>query len=776
MLPIGIRGRFGNYSHHELFLARQKQDFGAILTQIRAASPDEASSRLLSADQSQDRGGASQTAMELRRISTPLSRIDSSGSLSRQDASSSADLSGIDKIRELARLILDTDDVKRNLVASEFLALTEAEFQGILDEAAAILRRKEASYDRTHYDCPAAALVAFGVMGLIAMLGIFRSVYYAISMQHGNTEEAIIGDEKGNSNWMTILYCLALAFTSINTIQTRGCIHAYNSLVSRSKKIRELRNQFQEFCASIRGFRLRRGCRADTPCSISKESITRFFACAGLAGAAVGFAATAPYLDAWNTADAATRFNLGNMSLADSDEQMHGMVWFFNFSVSYVCGLTVPLVFMANVFSGLKRDVVELFGGARYRNERVQDTVHNLRALFARLLQDNNFERFAEDLIHQKYIGSPECMLMDYVSKIELDANALEVGGVTQDILEQHGLERTCLAVFCSEAKQIMDALPDREIDPAEALEVINDLRFDVSFRNKVLSELKFEDARYNDGWVRFTGGARTLARLGLGWLAMNTFFGTFSSSMIVRHYRHEAGIAENVALSCELFANKTITPFNSVRFHMGIASSAAQGIALGNAAMNTLDAGWIMFMMGYSSITTGTRMLPGLSATTAGGKIRGFLGKSCRLLPVLVPGAIGTALYVHAISLSCQNSNDVVTLMECPHLLDMPDSPIIRRYRGSCYTHMAYMASVLPMPLINDWDYILIRASSSLFRTATNKNANSNTEREIQSRQESVELQREAAPLTVATTDQEAAPLTVVTTDQQAGSSADRT
>ena len=431
---------------------------------------------------------------------------------------------------------------------------------------------------------------------------------------------------------------------------------------------------------------------------------------------------------------------------------------------------------MANIFSGLKQDVVELFGGARYRNERVQDIVHNLRALFARLLQDDNFERFAEDLIHQKYIGSPECMLMDYVSKIELDANALEVGGVTRDILDQHGLERTCLAVFCSEAKQIMDALPDREIDPAEALELINDLRFDVSFRNKVLSELKFEDARYHDRWVRFTGGARTLARLGLGWLAMNTFSGTFSSSMIVRHYRHEAGIAGNAALSCELFANKTITPFNSVRFHMGTASSAVHGIALGNAAMNTLDAGWIMFMMGYSSITTGTRILPGLSATTAGGKICGFLGKASRLLPALVPSTIGTALYVHGISLSCQNSNDVVTLMECPHLLDMPDSPFIHRYRGSCYMHMVYMASVLPLPLINDWNYILKQAGSSLFRAATNEDANSNTEREIQSRQESVELQREAAPLTVATTDQEAAPLTVVTTDQPAGSSADRT
>ena len=158
----------------------------------------------------------------------------------RQDTSSSADLSGVDKTRELVRLILGTDDIKRNLVASEFLALTEAEFQDILDEAAAILRSKKASHDRTLYDCSAAAPEIIGLVGWIAILGIFRSIYYAVSMQQGNTEEAIIGDEKGISNLMAILYCFALALTSINTIQVSGCIHACDSLVSRGKKIREL--------------------------------------------------------------------------------------------------------------------------------------------------------------------------------------------------------------------------------------------------------------------------------------------------------------------------------------------------------------------------------------------------------------------------------------------------------------------------------------------------------------------------------------------------------
>ena len=148
MFSIGIRGRFGNYDHRELSLARQRPDFGNILTRIRTTSPDETSNHLLSAEQSPDHGSTSHTALKSRQTGIPLSRLDSSGSPSRQGTSPSADLSGIDKTRKLVKLILDSDDIKRNLVASEFLELTEAEFQDILDEAAAILRDKTTLSDQ----------------------------------------------------------------------------------------------------------------------------------------------------------------------------------------------------------------------------------------------------------------------------------------------------------------------------------------------------------------------------------------------------------------------------------------------------------------------------------------------------------------------------------------------------------------------------------------------------------------------------------------------------
>ena len=671
MFSIGTRGRFGNYNHHGLALARQKQDFGNILTRVRAARSDETSSHLSVADELQDHDGTSQTALKSRQVGIPLSRLDSSESLSRQDIPSFADLSEIDRTRELVKLILDTDYIKRNLVASEFLMLTETEFQGILDDAAAILRDQETLYNRAIGIYSTTFLCA----ATIGLLPILFSTLYMFDALGAHCEHGTRDEETEQPALLPLIGTVAGVLGSIGVMQLGGYLNSPAALRRSGEKIRELRNQFREFCASIRESGLRRVCCTDTPCSISKESITRFFTYAGLAGAFVvgaGVIGASPCLEALNNSDGTVRVN-DRISLTLSGNCLLqpvqlGVRW-ASFLGTYVCNLGIPLIFMTSIFSGLKQDVMELFCGARYRNERVQNTAHNLRALLARLLQDHNTRKFVEDLMNQKYTGSPELMLMDYVSKMELDADALEMSGVTQDILDNHGLERTDLAVFCSTAKQIMDALPDRTMDIAEAMELINDLRFDVSFRNKVLSELKFEDARYSDGWVRFTGGARTLTRLGLGWLAMNTFFGTFSSRMIVRHYRHEARIAENATLSCALFANKTIIPFDTVRFHAGVASSAAHGVALSNAAMNTLDTGWIMLTMGCSGITTRKQVLPRLKAAIAGGKMLEFLDKTRRrtLIPALGLSAAGTALYAYTISLSCQTSNDVIMLRECP-------------------------------------------------------------------------------------------------------------
>ena len=767
MFSIGIRGRFGNYDHHELSLARQKQDFGNILTRIRTTRSDEASGRLLSADQSQDHGRTSQTALESRQAGIPLSRLDSSGSPSRQDTSSSAELSGIDKTRELVRLILDSDDIKRNLVASEFLTLTDAQFQDILDEAAAILRNRETLHDRTRAS-HSSRRVGTRILTIMALLSImYFSTFHMIGISNVHEHEAL--NEKNDRFPVAQYFLLFLgSLASVGVMHVSSHIHACDALASRGEKIRKLRNQFQEFCASIRESGLRRASCTDTPCSISKESITRFFTHTGLAsavvvGTGIAIAGIAPCLDALNSADEAVHL-WNELSSVDTgnftSQQTQNAVWWVHFSGTYVCNLAVPLVFMANIFSGLKQDVMELFGGARCRNEHVRNTVHNLRALLARLLQDDNIEieKFVEDLMHQKHIGSPELMLMDYASKMEPDANALEMSGVTRDVLSQHGLERADLAVFCSKATQVMDALPDREINPAEALELINDLRFDVSFRNKVLNGLKFEDAAYNDRWVRFVGGARTLARLSLGWLAMNSLSGTFSSNMIVRHYRNAAGIAAGTTLTCASFANKTITPFDTIRFQVGTASAAAQGIALGNAAMNTLDTGWIILMAGYSSITAGTRILPGLRTTTVSGTIREFLSSVRRQRPEAVfstaLGTLGTIMYLY--SLSCQNSNDVIMLRECPHLSDIPDSPITDEYRGSCRTYATFIAAVLPLPLISDWNHILSR-SGLLCSTVANRNANSNKEIEDQSQQGDIEQRQETASSVAAAMNQQA-------------------
>ena len=532
MFSIGLRGRFGNYDYHELALARQKQDFGDILIRIRATRSNETSSHLLSADQSQDHGSTSQTALESRQASIPLSRINSSESPSRQDTPSSADLSGLDRTRELVRLILDSDDIKRDLVAREFLALTEAEFQDILDKAAAILRNRKTLHNRARTSRSIINTATYCAINTILLLGIYWSIYYAAGMDSVHNPAALNGEgEEKDDILRNVTYYLLLTACSVVVMHISGCIHVLDTLTSRGNKLRKLRNQFQEFCASIRESGLRRVCCTDTPCSVSKESITRFFTHTGLASAVVvgaGLAITgiAPCLDALNSADEAVHL-WNELSSVDTgnftSQQTQDVAWWVHFSGTYVCNLAVPLLFMANIFSGLKQDVMELFGGARYRNERVQDTVHNLRALLARLNQDGNIRKFARDLIHQKYIGSPEFMLMDYACKIKLDADTLEMRGLTRDVLDRHGLERADLVVFCSEAEQVMAALPDRTIHPAEALELINDLRFDVSFRNRVLNGLKFEDATYSDGWVRFVGGARTLARLGLGWLAMNS-------------------------------------------------------------------------------------------------------------------------------------------------------------------------------------------------------------------------------------------------------------
>ena len=238
------------------------------------------------------------------------------------------------------------------------------------------------------------------------------------------------GELNGESEVSTEQQTLAIicatvgALVSIGMMNVSGHIHARDALASGSRKIRELRNQFQEFCASIRESGSRRVCCTDTPCSISKESITRFFTYAGLAGAVVvgtGLIGIAPYRDAMNCADSVTYLSSRALLKLNGDsisQQTQDVIWWTHFAGAYVCNIIVPLVFMTRVFSGLKQDVMEFFGGARYRNEHVQDTVHNLRALLARLSQDNDLEQFTENLMHQKYIGSPELMLMDYASTV----------------------------------------------------------------------------------------------------------------------------------------------------------------------------------------------------------------------------------------------------------------------------------------------------------------------------------------------------------------------
>ena len=100
--------------------------------------------------------------------------------------------------------------------------------------------------------------------------------------------------------------------------------------------------------------------------------------------------------------------------------------------------------------------------------------------------------------------------------------------------------------------------------------------------------------------------------------------------------------------------------------------------------------------------------------------------------------------------------------LRECPHLSDIPDSPITDEYRGSCRTYATFIAAVLPLPLISDWNFFMTR--TGLLRSpVANRNANSDTAREVQSRQEEEDVEQQ----------QETALLTVAAMDQQAGSSA---
>ena len=141
---------------------------------------------------------------------------------------------------------------------------------------------------------------------------------------------------------------------------------------------------------------------------------------------------------ALNSADEGVHFwsELWSVDTDDyTSQQGRNMMWWIHFSGTYAFNLIVPLVFMTRVFSGLKQDVMELLGGARYRNERVQDTVHSLRALLARLKRNADFEQFVDDLMCQKYIDSSEFMLMDYASRIKPDADTLEMSGLTLSLI-----------------------------------------------------------------------------------------------------------------------------------------------------------------------------------------------------------------------------------------------------------------------------------------------------------------------------------------------------
>ena len=215
-------------------------------------------------------------------------------------------------------------------------------------------------------------------------------------------------------------------------------------------------------------------------------------------------------------------------------------------------------------------------------------------------------------------------------------------------------------------------------------------------------------DATYDDRWVRLVGGARTIVRLGLGWLSMNSLSGTFASPMIVSHYRNEAGIARNVTLTCALFANKTITPFDAVTFHAGVLSYASQGISLSDAEVSTLDAGWMAAMMIYSGVTAGTRLFPRLNAETACAGIKEGLKATWKEIVATLAGSSGALMYLYIAHQSGGKNDVAVMLSECPYLSDVPDSPIVYEYRGSNHASVACLSAILPTASISAWYNLL--------------------------------------------------------------------
>lgn len=691
-----LSGKFGNYDYHELASARSRQYFGDVLIQVRTDKSEKPASDPSPARGPRHQSGCRQTAFNSRQVNLPSAHTDLHlASHSREDESFLESVP-INRTNRLVRLILDDDDTKFQVVAKEFLDLTEAQFQHVLDKAAAILREKEIDSAPYMSGCN---LLAIGLAVALAMYFASFNLTGLIPFD-GATSLIVLG----------ICQYLIAGFGSTGMMYANGCIDAAVALKSKGKKILELRNQFQEFCTSVREIGLRRACCPESSCSVSRESIIRFSTYAGLTGAVVvggGLVGIAPYLDALASGFGSNGFwgNIVEMTSGNPlSQQAQDTLWWIHFVGTYACELGVPLVFLASIFAGLKHDFMEFCHGARQRNERVQDTVHNLRALLARLIQDGNHEEFVEGLMHQKHITSPELMLMDCIDKAGLDVKTLHARGITPDKLHEHDLDEESLTALCEDARQTMAELPDREISPAEALDLVNSLRSDVSFRRKVLNGLKLGDATYDDRWVRFIGGARTIVRLGLGWLSMNSLSGTFASPMIVSHYRNEAGIAQNVTLTCALFANKTITPFDAVTFHAGVISYASQGISLSDAEVSTLDAGWRAAMMIYSGVTAGTRLFPRLNAETACAGIKEGLKATWKEIIATVAGSSGALMYLYIAHQSGGKNDVAVMLSECPYLSDVPDSPIVYEYRGSNYASVACLAAILPTASISAW------------------------------------------------------------------------
>ena len=698
------QGRFGNYDYRELVHAKSKRDFVDILTQAKVSTSGESepASHPSTTGGRQRHRSASQALFNARVVDHPLPGTDLPiKSRSHQDTSFSVELLPVNRTNRLVRLILDDGKMKSDILAREFLDLTEAQFQDILDKAAAILRERK--IDNTPY------------MNGCAMLAIGIAIAFAMYFASFNLTGLIPFEGTMSLILMGIGMYFVAGFGSTGMMYANGCIDASVAVKSKGKKIRELRDQFQTFCTSVRESGLRQACCSDIACSIpKKESIIKFATYAGLTGAVVvggGLVGVAPFLDALASGFGSNGFWGNIVEIASGNpisQQAQDVLWWIHFVGTYACELGVPLVFLASIFSGLKHDFMEFCYGAKQRNERVQDTVNNLRALLAKFDRDQNYTEFVEGLMHQKRVESSELMIMDCISKEGLNADALETRGLTQNKLEEHDLKKADLAVFCSDAKKVMEDLPDREISPDEALELVNSLRFDVTFRNKVLNGLKFKDATYNDGWVRFVGGARTVVRLGLAWLSMNSLSGTFASPMIVSHYRSEAGIASNVTLTCALFANKTIKPFNAVTFHTGVASYASQGISLSDAEVGTLDAGWMMIMMSYSSITEGTRIFPKLNAESVCGKVKEGFKETWKEIVATIAGGSGALMYIYIAHLSGGKNDDAIMLLECPYLSDVPNSPIVYEYRGSNNVSLGCLFSILNLASIKAWYYFL--------------------------------------------------------------------